>query len=289
MATTIEDPGPPHATGADPMRPAPFRVARRVVETHDVFTLALEPVAGPDGFPFEPGQFNMLYAFGAGEVPVSLSGPPGAVKQAVHTIRAVGPVTQTLRRLNRGDLVGLRGPYGSAWPVSLAEGSDVVLVAGGIGLAPLRPALYHLLAHRERYGRVVLLFGARTPRDILFAREIETWRGRFDADVEVVVDRAAPGWHGLVGVVTTLVPRAHFDPHNAVAFVCGPEIMMTFTVRALAHRGVAPARTWVSLERNMKCAVGFCGHCQLGPTFICRDGPVYRWDRVAPLLGVREL
>ena len=289
MATTTEDPGPPDAAGADPMRPAPFRVARRVVETHDAFTLWLESVNGPGGFSFQPGQFNMLYAFGAGEVPVSMSGPPGAVKQAVHTIRAVGPVTQTLRRLKRGDVVGLRGPFGSAWPVSLAEGSDVVLVAGGIGLAPLRPALYHLLAHRERYGRVVLLFGARTPRDILFAREIETWRGRFDADVEVVVDRAAPGWHGLVGVVTTLVPRAHFDPHNTVAFVCGPEIMMTFTVRALAHRGVVPARTWVSLERNMKCAVGFCGHCQLGPTFICKDGPVYRWDRVAPLLGVREL
>ncbi len=289
MATTTEDPGPPDAAGADPMRPAPFRVARRVVETHDAFTLWLESVNGPGGFSFQPGQFNMLYAFGAGEVPVSMSGPPGAVKQAVHTIRAVGPVTQTLRRLKRGDVVGLRGPFGSAWPVSLAEGSDVVLVAGGIGLAPLRPALYHLLAHRERYGRVVLLFGARTPRDILFAREIETWRGRFDADVEVVVDRAAPGWHGLVGVVTTLVPRAHFDPHNTVALVCGPEIMMTFTVRALAHRGVVPARTWVSLERNMKCAVGFCGHCQLGPTFICKDGPVYRWDRVAPLLGVREL
>ncbi|MBI5709695.1 MAG: FAD/NAD(P)-binding protein [Candidatus Eisenbacteria bacterium] len=289
MATTTEDAGPPGPAGGDPMRPAPFRVARRVVETHDVFTLWLEPVGGPGGFSSQPGQFDMLYAFGAGEVPVSLSGPPGPVKQVVHTIRAVGPVTQSLQRLKRGDVVGLRGPFGSAWPVSLAEGSDVVLVAGGIGLAPLRPALYHVLSQRERYGRIVLLYGARTPRDILFAREIETWRGRFDADVEVVVDRAAPGWHGLVGVVTTLVPRAHFDPHNAVAFVCGPELMMTFTVRALAHHGVVPARTWVSLERNMKCAVGFCGHCQLGPTFICRDGPVYRWDRVAPLLGVREL
>jgi len=164
-----------------------------------------------------------------------------------------------------------------------------VLVAGGIGLAPLRPAIYHLLAHRERYGRVTLLFGARTPHDILFAKEIEVWRGRFDVTVEVVVDRAAPGWHGFVGVVTSLIPRAPFDPHNAVALVCGPEIMMKFGVQELAARGVAGSRVYVSLERNMKCAVGLCGHCQLGPAFICKDGPVYRYDRMSTLLGIREV
>jgi NAD(P)H-flavin reductase len=173
--------------------------------------------------------------------------------------------------------------------VETAEGCDVLFLAGGIGLAPLRPALYHVLAHRERYGRVVLLFGARTPRDILFVREMELWRGRFDVSVEVVVDRASPGWHGFVGVVTTLVPLAPIDPSNTVAMVCGPEIMMKFAALELAARGIDPTRTFVSLERNMKCGIGLCGHCQLGPTFVCKEGPVYRYDAVARLLGLREV
>ena len=136
-----------------------------------------------------------------------MSGPPGEVRQVVHTLRAVGPVTEHLHRLRAGDTIGLRGPFGTPWPVEACEGSDIIFLAGGIGLAPLRPALYHVLARRERYGRVVVLFGARTPHDILFTREIELWRARFDITVEVVVDRAAPGWHGFVGVVTSLVPR----------------------------------------------------------------------------------
>lgn len=274
----------------DPMIPSPFVVQKVRRETGDTYTLELtRPEGQAADFPFAPGQFNMLYAFGAGEVPISMSGTPGRVNEVVHTIRAVGPVTEQLRHLKAGDMVGLRGPFGTPWPVDAVEGHDIVLVAGGIGLAPLRPAIYHLLAHRERYGRVTLLFGARTPHDILFAKEIEVWRGRFDVTVEVVVDRAAPGWHGFVGVVTSLVPRAPFDPHNAVAFVCGPEIMMKFGVQELAARGVDATRIFVSLERNMKCAVGLCGHCQLGPAFICKDGPVYRYDRMSTLLGIREV
>lgn len=288
MATTIEPAGAGPGL-RDPMRPVACRVARTVAETHDTFTLILEPAEGSGDFSFEPGQFNMLYAFGVGEVPISMSGRPGITRQIVHTIRAVGPVTRTLQRLRRGDALGLRGPYGSAWPVVFAEGHDVLIVAGGIGLAPLRPALYHVLAHRERYGRVALLYGARSPRDILFAREVESWRGRFDVDVEVTVDRAAPGWHGQVGVVTTLVPRVHFDPENTTAFIVGPEVMMYYTVRELERREVAPQRIYVSMERNMKCGIGLCGHCQFGPLFICKDGPVFRWDRVAALLAIREV
>lgn len=290
MAPTSEPLVERHVTvPVDPMRPRPFRVVRSHQETHDTFTLTLEPADRGDPFGFRPGQFNMLYAFGAGEVPISMSGPPGDVREVVHTIRAVGPVTQQLHQLRHGDTIGLRGPFGTPWPVEEAEGRDVVLVAGGIGLAPLRPALYHVLAQRERFGRVTLLFGARTPQDILFTREIELWRGRFDVTVEVVVDRAAPSWRGFVGVVTSLVPRAPFEPRNAVAFVCGPEVMMKFAVQELGNRGVDPTRVYVSLERNMKCAVGSCGHCQFGPTFICKDGPVYRYDRVSTLLGIREV
>jgi NAD(P)H-flavin reductase len=270
------------------MRPSPFRVLRTRTETHDTYTLTLEP-AGGGTFAFQPGQFNMLYAPGAGEAPVSISGRAGTVSQIVHTIRAVGRVTKTLQRLKRGDIVGMRGPFGTPWPVDLAEGHDVVLVAGGIGLAPLRPALCHILDHRERFGRVNLLFGARSPRDILFAKEIETWRGRFDVDVEVTVDRAGPGWHGPVGVVTTLIPRVRFDSADTAAFVCGPELMMHFAVGELERHGVPHARVWISMERNIRCAIGLCGHCQFGPLFVCRDGPVFRYDRVAALLGTREV
>ncbi len=279
----------PVVAGTDPMLPVPWRVVRTQPETHDAFTLTLAPVEKGTPFTFEAGQFNMLYAPGVGEAAISMSGCSGTVDQVVHTIRAAGRVTKTLRGLKRGDTLGLRGPFGKPWPAREAEGHDVLLVAGGIGLAPLRPALCHMLQHRERFGRVNLLFGARSPQDILFAKEIETWRGRFDVNVEVTVDRAGAGWHGRVGVVTTLVPRAQFDPVNTVAFVCGPEIMMHFTQKELERRGVADERIWVSMERNMKCGVGFCGHCQFGPLFVCKDGPVFRYDRVASLLGIREL
>jgi NAD(P)H-flavin reductase len=282
-ARTAAGPGP------DPMRPAPFRVVRNRRETHDTRTFTLEPVAVGATFTFQAGQFNMLYAPGVGEAAISMSGSPGTVSEVVHTFRAVGRVTRTLQRLGRGDVLGLRGPFGAPWPVSLAEGRDVLVVAGGIGLAPLRSALRQILERRERFGRVSLLYGARSPQDILFAKEIETWRGRFEADIEVTVDRASAGWHGSVGVVTTLIPRAHFDPDRTAAFVCGPEIMMYFTVRELARRGVPHAQVWISMERNMRCGIGLCGHCQFGPRFVCKDGPVFRYDRVASLLGVHEL
>ncbi len=271
------------------MTPVPFRIRSVTPETHDTFTLVLAPPPGSVPFTFRPGQFNMLWAFGAGEVPISLSGPPGGVSEIVHTIRAVGPVTEELRRLKKGDTVGVRGPFGTAWPVDEAAGGDVVLVAGGIGLAPLRPVIYALLAERARFGRIVLLVGARTPGDLLFVRELAAWRAESGLDVEVIFDRAAPEWTGHVGVVTSLIPGAPFSPGKAAAFICGPEIMMKFTLVELEHRGVPPGRLWVSLERNMKCGVGLCGHCQMGPFFVCRDGPVFPWERVAPWFPIREV
>jgi NAD(P)H-flavin reductase len=279
----------PGGTVPDPMRPVPWRIVRTGPETHDTFTMTLEPAGKGPPFSFAPGQFNMLYVPGVGEAAISMSGTAGPTGQIVHTIRAVGRVTRTLQGLRRGDEVGLRGPFGAPWPVDQAAGRDVLIVAGGIGLAPLRPVLRHILEHRERFGRVSLLFGARSPGDILFTREIETWRGRFDVDVEVTVDRAGHDWHGRVGVVTTLIPRATFDPSNTAAFICGPEIMMHFTQRELERRELPDDHVWVSMERNMRCGVGFCGHCQFGPFFVCKDGPVFRYDRVAALLGVREV
>jgi NAD(P)H-flavin reductase len=266
------------------MVPRRWRVARVRKDTPDTFTLDL--TRGEDGgaAAFAPGQFNMLYVFGVGEVPMSISGDPDRPDRLRHTTRAVGTVTRAMARLRRGAVLGLRGPFGSAWPVEAAEGSDVVLVAGGIGLAPLRPALYRILARRARYGRVVLAYGTRTPADILYRDEIGRWRARGDLDLRVTVDRAVGPWPGRVGVVPAVLRRAAFDPSRTLAMVCGPEVMMRFTVQELLARGVAPERIYLSMERNMKCAVGFCGHCQLGPEFVCRDGPVFRYDRLARML-----
>jgi NAD(P)H-flavin reductase len=277
------------ATLADPMIPRPYSVQRVVKETSDTFTLELRSGGGTPEMSFAPGQFNMIYAFGVGEVPISISGDPGKPDTLVHTTREVGAVTRAMRNLEPSDWVGLRGPFGVGWPVAEARGADVVIVAGGIGLAPLRPALYQLLAARNYYGKVVLLYGTRTPADILFRRELQRWHSRFDLEVHVTVDRAMGNWKGNVGVVTTLIPHAPFDPHSTIAMVCGPEVMMRFTVQELEKRGVALENIYLSLERNMKCAIGLCGHCQFGPTFICKDGPVFRYDRVQPLLAVREI
>jgi NAD(P)H-flavin reductase len=272
----------------DPMAPEFFSIKRVQKDTYDTFTMELDPVMGRRFF-FAPGQFNMLYVFGVGEVPISISGDPGRPDALVHTVRAVGTVTNAMRKLKPGHVVGVRGPYGTSWPVEQAEGSDVVIVAGGIGLAPLRPALYYILANRERYGKVVLLYGARTPQDLLYTHELERWRGRLDLQVEVTVDSAQSHWRGNVGVVTTLIPGARFDPLHTVAMVCGPEVMMRFTVAELQKRGIGLEKIYASMERNMKCGVGLCGHCQFGPTFICKDGPVFSFDRIKEWFGKREL
>ena len=269
--------------------PASFRVTARRQETADTWTLDLEPQGGGPRPPFAPGQFAMLYAFGAGEVPISVSGDLTDGAPLRHTIRAVGAKSTALCGAEPGQSLGVRGPFGSAWPVAEAEGRDVVVVAGGIGMAPLRPVIYHLLAHRERYERIVLLCGARTPGELLYPEELEQWRGRFDMEVEATVDSAAPDWRGKVGVVTKLIPRADFDAGNALAMVCGPEVMMRFAAAGLEERGMAKERIYVSMERNMHCAIGLCGHCQLRELFICKDGPVFTLDVIEPLMRVREL
>jgi NAD(P)H-flavin reductase len=274
---------------AGPMQPEPFEVRQVAKETGDTFTLTLQPVAGARARPFAPGQFNMLYVFGVGEVPISISGDPARPELLVHTIRAVGATTRALQRLRKGDWVGVRGPFGTAWPVAEARGHDVVLIAGGIGLAPLRPAIYHLLLHRPLYGRVVILYGARTPHDMLYTKQLRDLRSRFDVEVEVSVDRATVEWQGAVGVVTKLVQRSPFDPQSALAFICGPEVMIRYAAIALEQRGMPDAAIFVSMERNMKCAVGLCGHCQFGPFFVCKDGPVFRYDRIQRFFGVREV
>jgi NAD(P)H-flavin reductase len=268
------------------MTPLLHRVVSRTQVTTDTWTLELEPLA--DSVRPGPGQFDMLYVHGVGEVPISTSGDPDGDGRLTHTIREVGAVTRALCALEPGAVVGVRGPYGNEWPLAEAAGGDLVVVAGGIGLAPLRPAIRQVLASRGDYEAFSVLLGARTPGDLLYVDEVEEWRSRFDVEVDVTVDAAAPGWHGRVGLVTTLIPGAPFDPAKATAFVCGPEVMMVFVVRALLDRGMPIERIWVSMERNMRCGVGHCGHCQLGPVLVCRDGPVFRADRMMPLMEARE-
>jgi NAD(P)H-flavin reductase len=268
--------------------PQPYRVSRVQREAHDVTTLELIPTTG-ERPSFEPGQFNMLYAFGIGEVAISMSGDPSRTGSYVHTVRNVGAVSRAIAALKSGAILGLRGPFGTAWPTQSAEGNDVVIVAGGLGLAPLRPAIYHVLAHRHHYGRVAILYGTRSPGDILYHREIERWRRRLDVDIAVTVDHADATWHGNVGVVPKLIPRTAFDPQSTIAMICGPEVMMRFTASALQGAGLPSNRIYLSMERNMKCAIGLCGHCQFGPDFICKDGPVMRYDRIADILAVREI
>jgi NAD(P)H-flavin reductase len=259
-------------------------------EGADVVTLQLEHDRG-DRPAFAPGQFNMLYAFGIGEAAISMSGDPEDRLTTVHTVRALGAVTQAICALRAGSVIGVRGPFGRPWPIEEAVGSDLILIAGGLGLAPLRPVIYHAIHNRARYGRVVVLAGARGPADLLFADELS----RFGADpvarvdVRVIVDRAGADWAGRVGVVPDLISEAAVDPARTYAFICGPEAMMRYSVRPLERLGVPDERIFVSLERNMKCATAFCGHCQYGPVFVCKDGPVFSFDRVRSWFFIREL
>ena len=275
---------------AEAYAPAVWRVAARHEEAADTVTFALTPPEGSPPKQFAPGQFNMLYAFGAGEVPVSISGDPDAAPGGiVHTLRAVGRVTRVLAKLEAGDAIGLRGPFGSSWPLEVPAGGDLVLVAGGLGLAPLRPAILAALARRQDYGNLVIVYGTRNPDNLVFKVDLHEWRSRLDTECEITVDHASPDWRGHVGTILERIQRTEFDATNATAFVCGPEIMMRRTAGSLIDRGVAPERIYLSLERNMKCALGRCGHCQFGPHFLCKDGPVFRFDRIAALLGLAEV
>ncbi len=279
----------PLETGiADPMLPVAVRVASVTRETHDTCTLVTE-AADSGGLPaFAPGQFSMLYSYGVGEVPISISGDPGVENRLVYTIRSVGAVSGALVNRHPGDEITMRGPFGSAWPVEAARGSDVLLIAGGIGIAPLRPVIYHVLSHRGDYGRFIILYGARSPKERLFAKELKTWSATPGMQVFSTVDTGGSTWRGHVGLVTKLLRFIKLRPDQTVAMTCGPEIMMRFVTRELTAQKVADENIYLSMELNMKCAVGFCGHCQLGPYFLCKDGPVFRYAELRRWIGGRR-
>lgn len=273
-------------TLANPMLPAPVTVIDAREECEDVTTLTLEAAGAR---PVIPGQFNMLYAFGVGEAAISTSGDPARSDVFVHTIKAVGATTRALCRLRPGDVLGVRGPFGEGWPMDRIAGADLLIIAGGLGLAPLRPVLYDVARSGWKgVERLTLLAGARRPEDLLFQSELEDWRSQRGPTVVTTVDHASKAWTGRVGVVPALLRDIELRP-TTIALVCGPEVMMRYVVRELARRGLPEDRLYLSMERNMKCAIGFCGHCQLGPAFVCKDGPVLRFDRLRRFFWPREL
>jgi NAD(P)H-flavin reductase len=265
--------------------PEPWRVLSVRPENFENVTLEVEP----DGSVYrqaEPGQFHMLYAFGIGEIPISISSIGAGTFQ--YTIRRVGAVSEALSRLKPGERLGLRGPFGQSWPLKNHEARALLLVAGGVGLAPLKPVIDIALEERTRWTSVHVLYGTRDPEHILFAAEAQRWR-EAGLDVLVTVDSAPAAWNGPVGVVTQLFDQITTNVKETLALLCGPEIMMRFSADKLLQMGLHPQRIYLSMERNMKCAIGLCGHCQYASHFVCRDGPVFRYDRIANLLRVKEL
>ncbi len=269
---------------SDPMVPHPYRVRKAKRETTDTVTVEFVPEGGGEIPPFATGQFNMLYLFGVGEIPISISGDPTKRRSLIHTTRDVGLVSKAFCVLKPGDVIGVRGPFGSHWPIEQAMGKDLVVVAGGLGLAPLRSVVYQAIAQREKFAGVFLLCSAHMPENLLYRRELEQWRARFDLEVDIIVGHADHTWRGNVGYVTKFIPKAHFDPANTVAMLCGPEVLMRFSAVELQRRGVSADNIFIAMERNMKCGIGLCGHCQFSPHFVCKDGPVFQYSHVQDLL-----
>jgi NAD(P)H-flavin reductase len=276
------------ARAAEPMLPVAAQIQKCERENHDTFTIHVS--AGGTPLPrFLPGQFNMLYVYGVGELPISISGDPEAQFSLTYTVRSVGKATHRLVTRAVGDWIGVRGPHGTPWPMEQARGKDVLLVAGGIGLAPLRPAIYQMFRYRGEYGRIIIAYGARSPRDMVFRRELATWKRNKGTQILTTVDYGGLNWHGHVGVVTTLLHRMRLDPARTVAMICGPEVMMRFAAAELESRGMDGNQIYVSMERNMKCAIGECGHCQFGPYFVCKDGPVFRYSQIRDWINKYEI
>lgn len=267
--------------------PALYQIKTIIHETSDVFTLHLTAKEGGGGMPFFPGQYNMLYSFGIGEVPISISGDPSNCDILLHTIRAMGSVTHAMQKLKAGDEIGVRGPFGRPWPL-VKKDCDVMVIAGGIGLAPLRPVLVELAAQKNQYRDITLLYGARRPEEIIYKPDLESWQ-RQGIKVEITVDHADTNWQGQVGVVTHLIKKNIKNPTNTLVLICGPEIMIKFTMHELLGANVEENNIFMSLERHMQCSVGFCGRCQYGPYFLCKDGPVFSYAQLRNWLMIKEL
>lgn len=269
------------------MIPSVFQVERRLEEYPGTVTFELTALGDAGPAEIQPGQFNMLYAFGCGEVPISTAAYCQKGSLLSHTIRAQGAATRAICRLREGQQLGVRGPFGSGWPLERSTDREVLIIAGGIGLAPLRPVIEFLLRPDTEIAGLRIFYGARTPQTLLYRDDIERWR--CDVPVQVSVDHAGRDWRGHIGVITGPLDAATLEPATTVAFICGPEIMMRFCLQVLLNKGMDPSDIYLSMERNMKCAVGHCGHCQWGPNFVCRQGPVFCYEDVQNWFDIRAL
>jgi NAD(P)H-flavin reductase len=270
----------------DPMIPIPFVISKIKKETKDTFTIELDT---PNKFEFKAGQFNMLYLFGVGEVAISISGDPSKREKLVHTIRNVGSVTNRISNLKKNDVLGVRGPFGSSWQIEKFQNKDILIIAGGLGLAPVRPIIYYILNNRNSFNKVTILYGTKNPNEIIFKNELHKWKSSFDIDLQIIVDNPDSNWKGNTGLITTLIRNLNVVPDNTITMICGPEIMMKVSAIEIASKGLNPQNIYLSMERNMKCAIGLCGHCQYGSKFICKDGPVFSYLEIKHLLDIWEL
>ena len=264
-----------------------FVVTERIQENSDTVTLAIAPINDQPLTPFTPGQFNMLYRFGVGEVPISFSGSHLNLNNYHHTIRMIGKTTEGLAGLQVGQQLGVRGPFGRGWPMAEITGKQLLIIAGGIGLAPLQPIIEAAVQGSLGAREVQLFYGAKSPQALLFQNRLPAWRQH--TTVQESVDSANSNWHGHIGVITQPLAKAQFNPANTLALICGPEIMMRFAIQTLQQLGLPERSIYLSMERNMHCAIGHCGHCQWGPHFICKDGPVFNFADIADWFYLREL
>lgn len=271
----------------NPYQIHPATIVEKMQEARDIFTYRLRLIdqAVRRTFRFEGGQFNMVYAFGVGEVAISIVSDPEDPELLDHTIRIVGRTTQAIGRLGPGDVLGIRGPYGRGWPLEKARGKDLVIITGGLGCAPVVGAIEYVFRRRDWYGTVKILHGVKAPHDLLYRERFDAWRRQPDTEVLLSSDQPDKSWQYHIGVVTELFEQVRITPGRTVVMMCGPEIMMRVGIPILVHRGVPESSVYVSLERHMECGIGLCGHCQMGPYFLCKDGPVMRYDTVAPWLG----
>lgn len=273
----------------DPWTPLIYKVRDKFQENKWNATFILEPSSDKSISPIQPGQFNMLYSFGKGEIPISVSSLDWEEPLLCHTIQGVGAISNSCYKLKVGDKIGVRGPFGSVWPIEKALGKDVLILAGGVGIAPLRPLIEKIAGERHKYKTVNVLYGSRDPHSLLFHTDIISWQSDPSINFQVTVDQCQKRWKGNVGVVTSLLNLASFLPEDTVAFLCGPEVMMRFGIYALLDTGIIPSNIYLSMERNMKCAIGQCGHCQWGSNFVCKDGPVFNYEKVKKELSIKEL
>jgi NAD(P)H-flavin reductase len=291
MISLITETRPAPVCGLDTWVPVAAEIISINEENFNTLTFKMRFVEEihRENYRFLPGQFNMLYVPGIGEAAISISSDPEETDTIDHTIRVVGSVTRAIQRLDVGGVVGIRGPFGRGWPLEAIKGKDVVIVAGGIGLAPMRPTIYSLLRNRKDFGRVMLLYGCRSPDDRVFAPQLDQWTEDESIQVLVTVDNATGGWVGPVGVVTNLLQRIRVDARKTVVLVCGPPILNRVAAWQFLQLHVPPKQVYISLERNMNCGFGRCGHCQYGRKFVCTDGPVFSFDEIAEVFGKKEI